>query len=130
MKRLLVTILAMLYLGASTGATIHLHYCMGKLVDMKLWHSEANKCGKCGMKKSTTCKKSCCKDEHKTVKVEKDHQKAAESALQLMQIAAAIPVDYFELPQVYITSIAQELPVSHAPPLSIPLHILHCTFRI
>lgn len=130
MKRFLVTILAMLYLGASTGATIHLHYCMGKLVDIKLSYSEAKKCGKCAMKKSTSCAKSCCKDEHKTVKVEKDHQKAAENALQLMQIAAAAPADYIELPQVYTTSIAQELPVSHAPPRSIPIHILLCTFRI
>ena len=79
MKRLLVTILAILYLGTSTGATIHMHYCMGKLVDMKLWHSGRDKCGNCGMKKSKACAKKCCKDEHKLVKLEKDHRKAAEN---------------------------------------------------
>ncbi|THU38026.1 hypothetical protein FAM09_15180 [Niastella caeni] len=130
MKRLIVTILALFYLGTSTGATIHLHYCMGKLVEMKLWHSEADKCGNCGMKKKTACEKKCCKDEHKLVKLEKAHQKAIENIFQFTQFVATLPVSYFEFPQVYIPSVAQELPVSHGPPRSIPIHILHCTFRI
>ena len=130
MKRLLVTILAILYLGTSTGATIHLHYCMGKLVGMKLWHSEVNKCGNCGMKKKTPCAKKCCKDEHKLVKLEKAHQKAAINGFQFTQVVAILPASYIEFPQVFIPSVAQELPVSHGPPRSLPIHILHCTFRI
>jgi hypothetical protein len=129
MKTFLVTILAIFYLGASTGATVHLHYCMGKLVDIKLWHSKAGKCGNCGMKKSTAFTKKCCKDEHKIVKLEKD-QKSVENGLQLAQTAAATPAACIELPQVYITSIVEGLPVSHAPPRSIKTHILYCNFRI
>ena len=130
MKRLLVTILALLYLGTSTGATVHLHYCMGKLVDMKLWHSPASKCGSCGMKKTTAYAKKCCKDDHKLVKLEKAHQKASQNTFQFTQAFPAIPAAYIEFLQVYIPSVTQELPVSHGPPESIPIHILHCTFRI
>jgi hypothetical protein len=130
MKRLLVTILAMLYLCTSTGATIHLHYCMGKLVSMKLWHSDTGKCGNCGMKKNKAFAKKCCKDEHKLIKLDKDHKKATENALQFTHMVASVPAAYFEFPKVYIPCTAEEQPVSHAPPKSNRLHILHCTFRI
>ena len=33
MKKAIVSILAVLYLCSSAGATVHLHYCMGKLVN-------------------------------------------------------------------------------------------------
>jgi hypothetical protein len=82
------------------------------------------------MKKSTAFTKKCCKDEHKIVKLEKDHQKSVENSLQLAQMAAATPAACIELPQVYITSIVEGLPVSHAPPRSIKTHILYCNFRI
>jgi hypothetical protein len=133
MKKLIVCILAVLYIGSSTGATVHLHYCMGKLVAMKLWHpSEAAKCSKCGMKKNTTCAKSCCKDEHKTIKLEKD-QKPAQAFLNLTEPAlATVPVNYTDIVSISTNSIAQQFPVSNAPPRSpkVQTHILHCSFRI
>lgn len=132
MKKAIALILAFLYVGSSTGATFHMHYCMGKLVEVELWHAEAKKCSKCGAKPSQACAKKCCKDEHKTVKLEKD-QKAAEYAFHFIQMAAlATPVSFFELPQVYSTSLVVEYPTSNAPPRSskVPPHILNCTFLI
>lgn len=132
MKKFIVGILAILYMSSSTGATLHMHYCMGKLVDMALWHGKVKKCGNCASKKITTlCSKKCCKDEHKTIKLEKD-QKTAE-AFQLIQLACvATTVNYIELPQEKIMAIAQQYPVSHAPPRSSKVHpyIFNCTFRI
>ena len=130
MKRLLVTILAILYLGTSTGATIHLHYCMGKLVSMNLWHSDGGKCGNCGMKKNKACAKKCCKDEHKLVKLENAHHKAATNAFQFIQIVAEVPTSYIEFSNIFIPSVKHELPVCHAPPRNLPIRILHCSFRI
>ncbi|THU38139.1 hypothetical protein FAM09_15765 [Niastella caeni] len=130
MQRLLVTILAILYMGTSTGATLHLHYCMGKLVSMKFWHSNGGKCGNCGMKKNTTCAKKCCKDEHKLVKLENAHHKATNSAFQFMQVVAEVPAVYFDFSRTFIPPVEQELPVSHAPPRNCPIHILYCSFRI
>ena len=134
MKKVIVFILAVLYMGSSTGATIHMHYCMGKLVNMGLWHKKGNGCPKCSSKKQTSkgCSKKCCKDAQKTIKLEKD-QKTAQSFLKFADpTLVAIPINYHDLRQVEINSITQEFPVTNAPPRSskVQTHILHCSFRI
>jgi hypothetical protein len=40
MKKFITAILAVLYLGTSSGATIHMHYCMGKLAEWGLGHQK------------------------------------------------------------------------------------------
>lgn len=134
MKKLLVCILAILYIGSSTGATVHMHYCMGKLVEMGLWHGKkAKACSKCTAKEDgKSCKKKCCKDVHKLVKLDKDH-KTAESAIQLLALTAvATPVHFYELPQIQIASLTQQYPLTNAPPRSskVQPYILLCSFRI
>ena len=47
MKKFITAILAVLYLGTSSGATIHMHYCMGKLADWGLGHKNSKTCGQC-----------------------------------------------------------------------------------
>ncbi len=44
MKKVLTTILAFVYLSTSMGATIHLHYCMGKLASWSLIDHESKNC--------------------------------------------------------------------------------------
>jgi hypothetical protein len=134
MKKLIICILAILYMGSSTGATVHMHYCMGKLVDIGLWHGKkATACNKCGAKEnSKSCKKNCCKDVHKLVKLDKD-QKTAESAFQLVAVTSFVTPDhYYDLPQIQIATLAQEYPVTNAPPRSskVQPYIFLCTFRI
>lgn len=134
MKKVLALILAVFYMATSTGATLHVHYCMGKLVDVQLWKSDVKKtCSKCGTESSKkSCVRKCCRDTHKTVKLEKD-QKTAERMVDAMQFTALVtPVDYVDLSPVYSTSLVEEYPVSNAPPRSskIHLHILHCLFLI
>jgi hypothetical protein len=133
MKRLIVCILAILYIGSSTGATVHMHYCMGKLVDMGLWHGKkAGTCNKCGAKENSSCKKKCCKDVHKTVKLDKDH-KMAESAFQFLALTPFdVPHHYYDLLQAHFTTSAQEYPVTNGPPRSskIQTYIFLRTFRI
>ena len=64
MKKAVVAILACLYLLVSTGATIHTHYCMGKLVDWGLSTKSTGKCSKCGMVKTKAdTDKGCCNDD-------------------------------------------------------------------
>ena len=81
MKRFTVAILTFLYISTSSGATLHFHFCMGKLADWGLGHSHSNTCSKCGMDNSQA--KGCCKDVYKIVKVEQD-QSAPESSLHLI----------------------------------------------
>lgn len=132
MKQFLVFILAFLYLGSSAGATVHLHYCMGKLVDIQVGDHDKKPCSGCSSKKENKCKKSCCKDEHKMVKLEKDHQKSVEGQFHFVQPVAGATSFFFELPSVYFLENEAELPFSHAPPLihSVQLHLLHCNFRV
>ncbi len=132
MKKLIVAILAVLYLGTSSGATLHLHYCMGKLVGMDLWRDNGNKCGKCGMKKSAKAGKDCCKDEHKVIKLEKDHTAAA-SLAQMLQLTNSLqPVAFNSFAAVQLPTLAVAYPVSHAPPRSgdVPLFVRNCVFLI
>lgn len=132
MKKFFATILAVLYLATTTGATVHLHYCMDKLVEQNLWHSEKEPCSKCGMEKSQQTDKGCCKDEHKRVKVENDHY-TSDIAFQAMQLAAiALPVSFIEIPQIAFSSITEENPTGNAPPRSssIALYKRNGVFRI
>ncbi|MDP9229920.1 MAG: hypothetical protein M3O67_04500 [Bacteroidota bacterium] len=141
MKRFIVSILAVFYLSTSMGATIHLHYCMDKLV---AWNLGKNKdytkaCPFCGMAKTTNKEhcgkqtKGCCKDEQKQVKLEND-QKVTEAAIHLAQISAEAitPIfsDYYSFK--YASSLTEDYPVIHAPPQSenVALFVLNCVFRI
>ena len=128
----MVVILAFLYMGLSTGITFHMHYCKGKLVGLGLWHGKAKKCNKCGMEKATACKKSCCKDEHKIVKLEKDYKNVDPAILLMQLVSTATLTPYIELPQVCAPSLVEEYPISHAPPQSgqVKIHILNCTYLI
>ena len=132
MKKFLATILAIFYLATTTGATIHLHYCMDKLVALNLWHSENDQCSNCGMEKSQDSENGCCKDEQKQVKLENDHFKSV-VAFQAMQFTAiALPLSYNEILPVTFGSVTEENPRSHAPPLICGLAIYkrNCVFRI
>lgn len=68
MKRFAAAILAVLYISTSAGATVHLHYCMGKLADWSLGQKESKTCGNCGMKTNEAKEKGCCNDENKFLK--------------------------------------------------------------
>jgi len=132
MKKFLVTILALIYLSTSIGATVHMHYCMGKLADWGLEHNKSKTCGQCGMEKSNEKDNGCCKDEHKFIKNDTD-QKVVESSFQLMEVlVVAIVSDYTDLPIIQISSVTEENPSSHAPPRSssIAIYILQRTFLI
>ena len=128
MKKILVSILAVFYLASSVGATVHLHYCMDKLINWSLLKGDGDKCDKCGMEKNG----GCCKDENKFVKNNID-QKVTESAIQLIQMAAvATPTAFIYTSEYHFISIIQENSLSHAPPRNngIGIHILNCVFRL
>ena len=130
MKKFLITITALVYLTVSSGATVNLHYCMGKLMSWDLSAKSKSKCGSCGMEKSGH--KGCCNDEQKTFKVDKD-QKVSESTFQFLSISSvAIAVTYTELPLVYFSTLVTDNPAAHAPPLqsAVPIFLRNRNFRI
>jgi hypothetical protein len=132
LKKFIIAILALLYVTVSSGATIHMHYCMDKLVDWSLGHSNDERCSECGMEKNHA-QSSCCKDEHKQVKL-KDDQKISEAPIYLMQetstVLSEFPFGGYSL--VPLPSLSQEHPVSHAPPAGANqvIYLRNCNFRI
>ncbi|KAF0242813.1 MAG: hypothetical protein FD136_1091 [Chitinophagaceae bacterium] len=132
MKKFIVAILALVYITTSTGATLQMHYCMGQLTDWGLGQNKSKTCGKCGMDKSEEKDNGCCKDEHKFIKSNTD-QKTVEAGFQFLHlIAVALPVYSVDIPTVNLSSVAEENPISHAPPRTcgVAVYILNRTFLI
>ncbi len=128
MKKLIIVIIAVLYMGAATGATLHLHYCMNELVSLGLIKKESGQCTKCGMKEGKDC---CCKDEQKLIKLSTDH-KTSENTFHLYKLAPAIIIYFPDFSFSKLSSVTEENPLSHAPPpgSGVALFILNCVFRI
>jgi len=131
MKRLLITVLAVFYLGVSSGATVHFHYCMGELIEWGLSgdkSEKASECSNCGMKKGIS--EDCCKDQKQEYKL-KESQKAPLSTFQPLVFALA-PVSYPDFSQIFSGTPADLIPESNAPPrtLKTAVFIRNCNFRI
>jgi hypothetical protein len=130
MKKIIAIFFLTIYSFTTVGATIHMHYCMSKLVGTSLYHGKEAKCEKCGMHKDAT--KGCCKDEHKFIKLEREHYRA-EPAASLSFLFSPIAFTPFFIHQtVVVSSIIEAHPASHAPPnmQGLKLYILNCIFRI
>lgn len=126
MKRVLATILAIIYFSASTGATVHMHYCMGKIYSVNLTKGEDD-CNKCGMENSNNC----CDYQMKTVKLDDSHNAVTND------INLAAPVAILDNAQGSIlTNISLAAPSfatnNNSPPgwSGSSLYILHCIFRL
>lgn len=132
MKKFITFIVAVLFLSTSSGATVHMHYCMGKLADWGLTYEDSKTCDNCGMKETVEKDNGCCKNENKFVK-NITEQKAPESGFfNFAQTVADLPVSFFSLADVLGFSSTEEYPISHAPPRSCktPVYLLNRTILI
>ena len=138
MKKVFATILAVIYLSTSMGATVHLHYCMGKLFSWSLTDKDSKNCGQCGMPKSSmgghcmAAKDGCCKDKHALVQLNKD-QKTTENNYTFLGLSLiAIPATTAAFSDLYVVSSILGYPTANAPPEpdKVPAFIRNCAFRI
>lgn len=129
MKKIVAIFFLITYGFTNVGATVHLHYCMDKFVGANLWHSEDNKCGKCGMTEKS--KKGCCKDEHKQIKIEKAQQKTTSDYNFSSVLSPAILTAFIYNSFAEIT-ITESLPKANASPpkQGVSIYILNCAYRI
>jgi hypothetical protein len=129
MKKLCITILAALYLTTSTGAIIHMHFCMGELISWKLHNEEdPGNCASCGMKS----KGGCCEQKSKFVKLDQDQKfSKLEPVSFTSQPQLEIPKHYYPL-QVIIDTRVEKFPNTNSPPGTnkIPLYIRNCIFLL
>ena len=132
MKKLLATILTIIYLGTSAGATLHIHYCMGKLADWGLGHNSSAICSHCGMNKSESMDNPCCKDEYKVVQNNTD-QVVTETGFPVVRVEyATLPVYFFENCLPGFLSITTQNLIGHEPPRngSVAIYLRNSVFRI
>lgn len=129
MKKFLAILLIMVYGTASSGATIHLHYCMGKFACFGLSSEKKETCYQCGMNKG---KNDCCKDVKKTFKTLKDYSASGLSFNVAKQAAPALQPDWTSFPQDIFRSPDHLTVFAHGPPdcIPIPLYTRFCNFRI
>jgi hypothetical protein len=132
MKRFFAFILLLIYSVTSIGATVQLHYCMGRLSGWSLAFAESHskECSKCGMEK-THSDKGCCHDENKLLKIQ-DDQKANYVSLEILKLSVATPVIIDRSVTYLLPEKSELLPKTNAPPLinDGDLCIRNCVFRI
>lgn len=130
MKRVLAAIIAIIYLSASSGAMIDIHYCMGRPIGWSLTLGESSSdCPSCGMSKKSG--HGCCQDQYKVLQMAKEH-KAAVATFQFPQITA-LPVATAPFYAIGPVSLDRHvLPIPHAPPSQpgVPVFVRHCSFLI
>jgi len=129
MKKILVAILLITYTFAASGASVELHYCMGKLIGWDFDLATKNDCRNCGM--PTKEKKGCCDNKQLQAKVDKDQQAAYNSISLSNDHVAIVPV-YTIIDDILVPANSIAHPSIHAPPLinNSPAYLLNCNFRI
>ena len=134
MKRLLTVMIAVCYLCICTGITVHIHYCMGRIVEASLWkQDDSHHCSHCGMIKKSSGN-DCCKDEHKVLKKATDQLTAKDVVIKVQFTGYMLPVKPDILipdtvPVFYVNRMAQ----AHAPPLIVsgcPIYIRVGNLRV
>lgn len=128
MKKIFTIFIAILYLSVSTGMTVEIHLCMGKIADISLIPADEHTCGECGMAKGAN---ECCKDELKFVKLNDSH-KLIKSAYQLAVPEAIILHEYYLADHRLASRFSFNQSNNHSPPdlVQPSLFILNCVFRI
>ena len=127
MKKFSVLILAIIYLGVSSGIAMNIHYCMGKFSSVDLMHN-SDKCGKCGMK---TGDNKCCNEKFKIVKLTDSH-KIISNEININIPVAIIDNSKSIFDADFKNSLVNSEFNNHSPPVSqgISLCILNSLFRI
>ncbi len=137
MKKIIVAIIAILYIFSAVGANVHIHYCMGKVIEKNVCQSHSNnnkcnKCSKCGMSYSKSIKKSCCKDEQKEIKISKDQNNSTNFLISIQPSFQVICTTFSEFSIAEFTNISEKKPTANSPPKysKTAVYIKNCTFLI
>ena len=132
MKKFIVAILALVYISSSIGVTLHMHYCMGKVINMGLAENESSKCSKCGMEKSLEKNRGCCKDKLQFLKNDTDQKTTEPAAKQVALISVALPASFIEITNSNLPAVIFKNPVIYSSRRSaaVAVYIRYCVFLI
>lgn len=125
MKKFLVTILALVYLTSTFGATLRLDCCLEKLVSIGLGSTTHDN----SLREEN---RGNCNDDHKKAKLGHD-QKRNDAKIRFAKfVPASLNTDYPVYSFHPVSTLTEAYPVNNAPPkkADIPLFILHCVHRL
>jgi hypothetical protein len=127
MKKFLVIILMLVYGLSSSGMTINLHYCCGKLDDISFFGKKDSQCPMGNHIK----KSGCCNDKQISVNINAEQEQASKW-VQTGKLSIATPVfqttnTSFTGNHVSVNRLARGTPI---PATSVPIFIKNCVFRI
>ena len=123
MKKFLVTILALVYLTSTIGATVRLDCCVEKLVSITLGTTS---------QEDLWSEEKSCKDDHKQLRPGHE-QKRNDAKIRVAKfVPSSINTRFPEYSFHAVSTLTETYPVNNAPPqqAKIPLFILHCVHRI
>ncbi|HUR12636.1 MAG TPA: hypothetical protein VM012_14770 [Flavitalea sp.] len=127
MKRVLITILSVLYITISSGMMVNIHRCMGEVSGIEYGAPHEHACSNCGMKE----KAGCCNTESVFVKTT-DQAKSGVTEIPSLLFHSDLPVRI--LTHIIFTDRISfaSTEKSNSPPFSNkhPRNILYCHFRI
>ena len=127
MKKLFALILSIIYLTASSGVVLNLHYCMGKLSSVSVQNLKGDLC-KCGMKAKNN---TCCHSELKVVKLNNIHKETLAN-FSFNIPAAVVPhnISLIDISKTYSSDIQSSL--TNGPPLKLAskIYLQNQVFRI
>jgi hypothetical protein len=100
MKRFFALILSFSFIATSSGTSVNIHYCRGKVssVSWSILPTASCKCGKKTMK-------GCCKTETRLVKLTDDAIQPEFTAAHSMPVVEAATVTTFYVPQPLVTEL-------------------------
>lgn len=121
MKKFLVTILALVYLTSTFGATLRLDCCLNKLVSIGLGTTTHDN----ALREEN---KGNCNDDHKKTKPGHDQKRNDAKIRVAKYVPAALNTDYPDYSFHPVSTLTEAYPVNNAPPqeTNVPLFILHC----
>ncbi|NML22156.1 hypothetical protein HHL16_14835 [Pseudoflavitalea sp. G-6-1-2] len=128
MKKAVIAILAVLYVTVTSGITVNIHYCMGKLASVEYGYDDHDACGLCGM---TEQREGCCHTEYKLVKVDDAHQLVPIADHNFQMPVAILPyeivwIDEAPAKAVQISPSGNDPPDQH----DTPVYLRNCVFRV
>ena len=127
MKKYIVVFLMLVYTLPSTGASLHLHFCCGKLDDVSF--SVKHKAGCTEQASEDT---ACCNNVALDLKIDADQEPLAKLMVK-PSVAPVIPLTTHHWQVALPATIAYTANKSNGPPLAkaqLPVYIKNCVFRI
>jgi hypothetical protein len=128
MKKTTALLLSILYFGFSSGATIHLNYCMGRLVTKTLMHDASMNCSVCGMEQNQG--DGCCSEEIRQLRIDNDQDLPGSGPLAGAVFSIATS-SWIEQPSVWVPILSPRVAqIFIPPPKHTAIYIRNCVFLI